>query len=99
MATLQEFREAMADRNTRDKALELALAYAEENADTYEPILGGKSSDELVTLVDMARAGGNDDLATAITIYELAKFERKNVGGTVEVRPELPTPQRAVNRG
>jgi hypothetical protein len=83
MATVQDFRTAWADKANRDKAIEIAEQYIAENAASLEPILGGKSSDECVQLVGLSRLGGNDEMATVVTMWELVKFPRKQIGGAV----------------
>ena len=88
MTTVQDFVSAWADKPNRDAAYAIAEQYVAENAATLEPILGGKSSDELVQLVDLARAAGNHDMAQVVTMWELVKFPRKNIGGIV--RPGRP---------
>lgn len=83
MATVQEFRTAWADKPNRAAAHAIADQYVAENAATLEPILGGKSSDECVQLIELARLAGNEELVTAITMWELVQFERKRIGGTL----------------
>lgn len=93
--TIQDFKDAWADKPNRDKAFAIAEQYVAENEGILEPILGGKTSDELVAVVSLARAAGNDEMATAVTIWELVKFERKQIGGVATTRPvNLPTPLR-----
>ena len=83
MATVAEFEAAWADKGNREAAYAIAEQYVAENAATLEPILGGKSSDELVKLVDLARAAGNPEMAQVVTMWELVKFARKTIGGVV----------------
>ena len=90
MATIEEFKAAWADKPNRDQAYAIAEQYVSENAAVLDPILGGKSSDELVKIVDLARAAGNDETATVTTMYELVKFERKQIGGAVNAVPLNP---------
>lgn len=99
MATIQEFRTAWADKPNRAAAYPIAEAYVAENAATLEPILAGKSSNELVQLVELARLAGNDDMATAVTMYELVKFERKQVGGSLNMQVEPEPLLRRLNGG
>ena len=49
--TIQDFKDAWADKPNRDKAFALAEQYVAENEGILEPILGGKTSDELVAVV------------------------------------------------
>jgi hypothetical protein len=83
MATIQDFRDTWADRSKRDSALELAELYVNENEDTLGPILADKSSDDCVQLVELARLAGNDDLVTTVTMWELVKFPRKDITGSL----------------
>lgn len=83
MVTVQEFRDAWADKPNRDAAVALAEQYVAENAALLEPILGDKTSEELVQVIDLARAAGNEDMVTTVTMWELVHFERKEIGGTI----------------
>jgi hypothetical protein len=94
MATVQDFRTAWADKANRDKAIEIAKEYVAENAATLDPILGGKTSDDLVQMIDLARAAGNEDMVTSLTMYELVGFERREIGGAVRTRPSFTGPAR-----
>lgn len=85
--TLQQFRDAWADKPNRAAAITLAEQYVAENRATLEPIFGGKSSTELVTIIDAARLAGSEDVVTAATIWELVGFERKHIGGAVRSIP------------
>jgi len=92
--TLQDFRDAWADKPNRDAAYALAEQWVEENRPQFEPIFGGKTSSELVTIIDAARAAGNEDVVTAATIWELVGFERKHIGGVVRSIPKVePAPR------
>ena len=105
--TLEQFRAAWADKPNRDKAYALAEQYAKENAATLDPLLGGMDGEDLVRLVDLARLAGDEDNATAITIYELVKFERQDIGGHIamvvppRIRPkdQAPATGKAAKRG
>lgn len=97
--TLQDFRDAWADKPNRDAALALAEQWVEENRATFEPIFGGKSSSELVAIIDAARLAGNEDVVTAATIWELVGFDRKNIGGTVRSIPNLEPARRKPEGG
>lgn len=83
MVTVQEFRSAWADKDNRATAYALAEQYVAENATVLEAIAGGKTSDECVQIIEALRASNNSDMETAITMYELVKFERKQIGGTL----------------
>lgn len=92
--TVQDFKTAWADKPNRDVAYALAEQYVAENAATLEPSLGDKSSDEIVQVVELCRAAGNDDAATAATMYELVKFERRQIGGEIKKVVSFPAPKR-----
>ena len=95
MVSIQDFRDAWADKGNRATvAFAIAEQYVAENAATLDPILGDKTSDELVGIVDLARAGGNQDMVTMVTMYELVKFERRQIGAAVSMLPKLPIPLR-----
>jgi hypothetical protein len=94
MATIQEFRDAWADKPNRDKAIAIAEEYITENAAVLDPLFGDKTSPELVTLIDAARLAGNEDVVTALTMYELVHFERQEIGGAVRARPKFEGPAR-----
>jgi len=83
MVTVQEFRTAWADKENRGAAYALAEQYVAENATVLEAIAGGKTSDECVQIIEALRASNNPDMETAITMYELVKFERKQIGGSL----------------
>lgn len=83
MVTVQEFRIAWADRDNRAAAYAIAEQYVTENETLLETIAGGKTSDECVQIIEALRASNNPDMETAITMYELVKFERKQIGGSL----------------
>lgn len=83
MVSIQDFRDAWADRANRDAAFAIAEQYVAENEATLAPILAGKSSDELVKMIDLAKLAGNRELADTIKLWELVKFERRHIGGTL----------------
>ena len=49
-----------------------------------------KTVEQLCTLADAYRAMGLEDDLTLLTMYELARFERQHIGGTVKARIRLP---------
>jgi len=83
MVTVKEFQIAWDDKPNRDKAYALAEQYVAENVTMLEAIAGGKTSDECVQIIEALRASNNPDMAIAITMYELVKFERKQIGGSL----------------
>lgn len=99
MTTIQEFRAAWADKPNRDAAHAIAAQYVAENAATLEPILGDKSSNELVQMIELARLAGNEDMVTAITMYELVKFERRQIGGALNLQVDPEPLLRRLNGG
>lgn len=94
MATIQQFREAWADKENRAAAFEIAREYVAENAALLDPILGNLDSDQLVGLIDLARLAGQDDEVTRLTMYELVGFERRNVGGSINMVGDANLPKR-----
>ncbi|MGE3795891.1 MAG: hypothetical protein AB7I38_18470 [Dehalococcoidia bacterium] len=85
MVTVQDFRDAWANKADREPAMEIARQYVEQERAMLEPILGGKTRDELVKVVDLCRAAGNHNMATAATMWELVTFPRQQIGG--DIRP------------
>ena len=99
MVTIQQFRDAWADKPNRAAAFALAEQYVNENAATLEPILGDKDSDECVQLVSLARAAGNDDMATVVSMWELVTFERRQIGGALNVTAPVNFPVKRIRGG
>lgn len=89
MVTVQDFKNAWANKADRAPAMALAEQYVAENAAVLDPILGGKSREELVKIVDLARAAGNDDMAWTVTMWELVKFPRQQIGGAGTAQVKL----------
>lgn len=64
---------------------DLYLAHPE-----YFSTLEGKDSEQIVTLIDLYLKAGLEDDATLATMYELAKFERQQIGAKLTARVRLP---------
>ena len=83
MINISDFTSAWADKNNREAAYAIAEQYVAENSVMLEQMFGNKTSDELVQLVSLSRLAGNHEMAQMITIWELVKFPRKEIGGAI----------------
>ena len=94
MATIQQFREAQAQKNHAEM-LRLAQEFVGAHPELAAS-LEGKSSDQLVQAISAAKLMGNRDLATSISMWELAKFERRHIGGALHMRADVAPALREV---
>lgn len=72
--------EAIAKKFVADKPDTFAIVAA--HSDPSQPLdeKGLSGHDKLVGLIDLFRQAGDDESATLLTMYELAKFERQQIG-------------------
>lgn len=87
MVSVKDFETAWANKADRGPAMEIAQRYCEQERAVLEPIIGDKTSDELVQLIGLLRQAGNHEMAQAVTMWELCNFERRQIGGAVNTTP------------
>lgn len=75
------------EKQAEAQALADALVVSHPELFTF---LEGQTQEAIVSLVDAFRAAGNEDMVTLATIYELAHWERQNIGGTVQAKVRIP---------
>lgn len=79
---LDEFNEKWANRATRSEAKEIAQRYIQKDLE-LQSLCVPLSLEELVTLVDIARARGDDEQRIKLDMWLLANFEPQRIVGSM----------------
>jgi hypothetical protein len=93
-AELEAIRDAWSKETGGGREEELTRQLADEfvaaHPDLFVGLIENSTQDDLVKMIDVFRANGNDEMVWTIQAWLFHHFEPQNIGGVAEGRIRLP---------